>query len=117
MTFADGAKAQDETKAPVRRSGLIRMCHDARIEQRGRFERILVEKVCAHQLALHLRKRGMVGKRLFHFLGARLEHLQQVSVPAQEILKNVGQLIGRCLRIERQNPFDNMVGAGLVRWV
>ncbi len=75
MTFADSTKAQDKAKAAVRYSGLIRMRHDARIEQRGRLERILVEEIGAHQLTLDSRERGVVGKRVFHFFGARLENL------------------------------------------
>ena len=53
-------------------------------------------------------------ERLFHFVGARLERLQQVAMPALEILQHVRQLAGRGLRIERENPLDDMVGAGLV---
>ena len=66
-------------------------------------------------MPLHLRERGMVGQRIFHLRGADLEGLQQVAVTAQEILENVGQLALRRLGIKRENPFDDMVGAGLVR--
>ncbi|MGY3469382.1 hypothetical protein ACVW0I_006253 [Bradyrhizobium sp. LM6.11] len=91
------------------------MWHDTRIEQCRGLERIFVEKISARELALDLREYSMVGQRRFHFRGARLEDLQQVAVTAEEVLQNVGQLpVGR-LGIERENPFDDMVGAGLVR--
>ncbi len=57
----------------------------------------------------------MVGQRFFHFSGTRLEGLQQIAVTAQEILQHIGQLTVRRLGVEREHPFDDMVGAGLVR--
>ena len=66
-------------------------------------------------MPLDLRERGMVGQRLFHLRGACLEGLQQVAVTAEEILQNIGQLTVRCIGVERENPFDDMVGTGLVR--
>ena len=56
----------------------------------------------------------MRGERLLHFVGARLERLQQVAVAALKILEHVGQLVGAASRIERQDAIDDMVGAGLV---
>ena len=53
-------------------------------------------------------------KGVFHFVGARLECLQQVAVAPLEILKDIGQLAGCRLRIERQDPVDDMVRPGLV---
>ena len=52
MPFADGAKAQDEATAALRRARLIGMGDDARIEQRRRFEGILVQEIGSDQLAL-----------------------------------------------------------------
>jgi hypothetical protein len=54
VTFADGTKAQNEATAIFRRAGLVRVPHDARIEQSGRFERVLVKKVRPNQAALRL---------------------------------------------------------------
>ena len=115
MSFADGAKAQDKAKAAVRHTGLIRMGHDARIEQRRGFKRILIEKVGPHQLPLHLGERSMIGKRLLHLLSAYFERLQQIAVAPQKILQHVGQLSGGGRGIEREHPLHNMIGAGLVR--
>ena len=56
----------------------------------------------------------MSRKGLFHFVGAGLERLQQVAMPAKEILQDIGELAGCGLRIERENPVDDMIGAGLV---
>ena len=51
---------------------------------------------------------------LFHLVGAGLERLQQVAMPALEILQDVGELAGSGFGIERENPIDDMVGARLV---
>ena len=114
MAFADGTKTEDEAQAALRRPGLIGMRHDTRIEQRRRLERLFVEKIGAHELPLHLRERGMIGQRIFHLCGSGLEALHQVAVTAEEIFQNVGQLTVCRLEVERENPFDDMVGAGLV---
>ena len=114
MAFADGTKAEDETKAALRGSGLIRMRDDTRIEERRGLERIFIEKIGADELALDLCERSMIGQRIFHLRGARLEGLQQIAMAAEEILQNIGQLTVRCLGIEREHTFDDMVGTGLV---
>ena len=59
------------------------------------FKGIFVEEIGADQLALDLAEDGMSRKGVFHFIGARLECLQQVAMPALEILEDVGQLAGR----------------------
>ena len=115
MAFADGTKAQDEAKAIWRCSRLIGMRHDTRVEKSRGLERIFVQKIGADELPLDLRERDMIGERIFHLCGASLEGLQQVAVTAEEVLQNVGQLTVRCLGVEPENPFDDMVGAGLVR--
>ena len=101
-------------RLPFGASRLVRMRHDAGIEQRRRFEGIFVQEVGADELALHFGKRAVRQQRLLHFVGPALERLQQVAVPALEILQHVGQLAGRGLRIEIENALDDMVGARLV---
>lgn len=68
-----------------------------------------MHKIGADQLTLYLRENSMRGKGVFHFVGTRLECLQKVAVATLEILKNIGQLVGRHLGIERQDPVDDMV--------
>ena len=79
-------------RLPSGGAGLIGMRDDARIEQRRRLKRIFVQKVGADQLALHLRERSHGGKRVFHFIGARFECLQQVAMATLEVLQDIGQL-------------------------
>src|ERR1700760_1762566 len=117
MAFAASTKTEDKTKAIFGRPRLIGMRHDARIEQRRCLERILVEKIGADELALDLGERDMIGQRIFHLRGTRLESLQQIAVTAEEVLHNVCQLtIGRP-GIELEDSLDDMVGAGLIRWI
>ena len=117
MPFPDGAKTQDEATPAFRRTRLVRVRDDARIEQRRRLERIFMHKIGADQLALHLGKNNMSSKGVFHFLGTRLECLQQVAVATLKILKNIAELVGRRLGIERQDPLDDMVRPCLVQRV
>jgi len=51
---------------------------------------------------------------LFHYVGARLERLQQVAMPALEILQDIGELAGNSFGIEGEDPVDDMIGARLV---
>jgi len=51
------------------------------------------------------------GQHLFHDVGARLERLQQVAMPAQEILQDIGELVGACVGTQCKHPVDDMVGA------
>ena len=53
-------------------------------------------------------------ERIFHFRSPRLECIEQVAVPAVEILQHFGQLLSRRLRIEAKHAVDDMVGPGLV---
>ena len=88
---------------------------DARIEQGRRFERIFVQEIGADQLALDLGEIGMRGEGVFHLVGARLERLQQVAVPALEILEHIGQLAGDAVSgSSAKHPVDDVVGARLV---
>ena len=73
-----------------------------------------MQEVGADELALYFGKRTVRQQRLLHFVGPALKRLQQVAVPALEILQHVGQLAGRGLRIEIENALDDMVGARLV---
>ena len=114
MSFADGAQTENEAQAALRRARLVGMRHDARVEQRRRFERIFVEKIGADQLPLVFGKGAVRRQGLLHLVGARLERLQQVAVAALEILQDVGELAGDGFGIQRQNPVDDMVGARLV---
>ena len=56
----------------------------------------------------------MSRQRLFHLVGAELEFLQQVAMAALKVLQHVGQQAGCDFRIECEDAFDDMVGAGLV---
>src|SRR6267154_3321088 len=114
MSFACGTETENEAQATFWRVRLIGVRHDAGVKQGRGFERVFVEKIVADQLALNFGKGAMSRQSLFHFVGARLERLQQVAMPALEILKHIGQLISRGLGIECENAVDDMVGACLV---
>ncbi len=117
MPFPDRAKTEDEAPPAFRGAGLIKMGDNAWIEQGRGLERIFVHEIGADQLSLYLTESGVSSKGAFHFVGAPLEDLQKVAVATFEIFEDIGQLAGRRLDTERQNPFDDMVGARLVRWV
>ena len=53
-------------------------------------------------------------QRLFHDVGAGLERLQQVAMPALEIFQDVGELAGNGFAVQRQHPVDDVIGACLV---
>jgi len=114
MPLPDRAKAEDETTSAFRRAGLIRMRDDARIEQGRGLEGIFVQEVGADQLTLGLGENRMRREGDFHLVGALLEGRQQVAMAALEIIKDVGELVSCGLGIQRQDPLDDMVRAGLV---
>src|SRR5207244_6166854 len=114
VPLTDGSQAQNEAQVAIRNSRLIRVRHDTWIEQCRRFEGIFVQEVGADQLALYFGKRAVREQRLLHFVGPALKRLQQVAMPALEILQHVGQLTGRGLRLEIENALDDMVGTRLV---
>ena len=114
VALADRAQAEDEPASAIGSARLIGMAHDARIEQGRRFERILVQEVGADQLALRLRESRVRLERIFHFGGPRLEDIEQVPVPAFEILQHLGKLLGRRLGIEAEHAVDDVIGPGLV---
>ena len=91
MPLSDGAKAQDESAAILRGAGLVWVSDNARIEQGGRLEGVLVEKIRPDQSALRLSQLSMRCERLFHLFGARLEDIEQISVTALKIFEHVTQ--------------------------
>src|SRR6266487_5908312 len=109
MSFADGTEAENEAQAAGRCPRLVRVRYDAGIEQCRRLERILVHEIGADELALDFGKRTVRCKRLFHFVGPELKRLQEVAVPALEVLQHVSQLARCCVRVERKNALDDMV--------
>jgi len=90
------------------------MGDDARIEQCRRFEGIFVHEIGAHQPSLRLCEGRMGSKRLFHFIGARLEYLEQISMATLKVLENFGQLFVSRFRIERQDSIDDVIRPRLV---
>src|ERR1700716_106791 len=117
MSFADGAQAQDEPTAVLRRAGLVRVPDDAWIEQRRRFKRILMKKIRADQAALRLIQFGVRLKCLFHLRSARLEEIEQIPVTAFEIFEHITELPLGCVGTEPKHPVDNMIGPDLVGWI
>lgn len=108
MTFPDSTQAHDDTALTALQPGLVRMRDHAGIEQGRRFEGILVQEVGADELALFLRQRRMHGVNDLHGVGARLEGRQEPAVASFEVLEHVRQLQTRGLRIEREDPLDNV---------
>src|SRR5258708_20534720 len=109
MPFANGAKAQDESAAIFRGAGLVGVPDDARIEQGGRLERILVEKIRTDQAPLRLVQFAMLVERVLHLCGARLENIEQIPMPTFEVLEHVAQLLGGSFGIEPKNPVDDLI--------
>ena len=90
------------------------MADDARIEQGRCFERVLVKKIRTDQIALCLCQDGMGLQCVFHLDSTRFENLEQVPVTAFEVFEHILQLLFGSVRLEPQNPVDNMIGARLV---
>jgi hypothetical protein len=65
-------------------------------------------------LALNFGKGAVSRQCLFHLVGAGFEGFEQVAMAAKKILQDVGELAGSGFGIERENPIDDMIGAGLV---
>src|SRR4029077_1335545 len=114
MPFPDRTQAQDEAPPTLWRAGLIGMSDDARIEQRCRFEGILVQEIGADQPALVLRESHMGRKGFFHLISARLEYLEQIAMAPLEVLEHLGQLVGSGFGIEGEHSGDDVVRACLV---
>src|SRR3977135_427051 len=73
-----------------------------------------MKKVGSDQAALRLIQFRMRLKCLFHFRGAQLENLEQVSVAPLEIVQHVAELLSGGFDVERQHPVDDMVGPAFV---
>ena len=110
MSFADSAKAQDESTAALGRAGLVGVPDDAWIEQSRRFKRILMKKIRTDEAALRLIQFRMRVECVLHVRGAGLEDLEQVSVSAFEILEHIAQLPCGRIGIEPKDPRHDMVG-------
>jgi hypothetical protein len=117
MPFADSAQAQNKSTAILRRTRLVGVADDARVEQGRRLERVFVKKIRANQAAPRLVQCGMRLERLFHFRGTGLENLKQIPVAALEILQHLRQLPGGSLGLELKYPIDNMIGPSLIGWI
>ena len=89
MSFADGAKAQDESAAMFRCAGLVGMPDDTWIEQGRRFERIFVEKISPDQSTLRLVQWSMRFERVLHLSGACFKNVEQVPVTACEVFEHL----------------------------
>src|SRR6266545_4150969 len=114
MTFANGAKAQDESTAIFRGAGLVGIADDARIEQGRCLERVLVEEIRADQAPLRLAQCGMLVERRLHLSGTCLENIEQIPMATFEVLEHVAQLLGGSFGIEPKYPVDNMIGPDLI---
>ena len=110
-TFADGTKAQNESAPSIGCARLVGVPDDARIEQGRGFERVLVKKIRTDEVALRFRQYGMRLQCLFHLDSTRLEDLEKVPVTTFEVFEHVRQLLFSSVRLEPQNPADDMIGA------
>src|SRR6187402_1572638 len=114
MPLADGPKTEDEAQASLGGLRLIGVRDDAGIEQGGGFERILTEKIGAHQLTLRLGEDAVRRKSILHFIRAGLEPLEQVTMSPLEIFEDISKLNCNGFGTERENPVDDMICAHLV---
>ena len=73
-----------------------------------------MQKIGTDQPALFLGEAHVLDQGLFHFDGARLEGVEQIAMTPLEILEHFRKVHGHRLRIERQDPVDDMVCPGLV---
>ena len=114
MSFADSAKAHDESTAALGRAGLVGVPDDAWIEQSRRFKRILMKKIRTDEAALRFIQFSMRLERLFHLRSAGLEEIEQIPVTTFEIFEHVAQLLRGSFGIEPKYPVDNMIGPDLI---
>ena len=73
-----------------------------------------MKEIGANQLPLQFGELGMRRQSVFHVIGARLERRQQIAMTSFKILKNIGQLAGRCLQIQPQDTIDDMIRPRLI---
>jgi hypothetical protein len=76
-----------------------------------------VQEVGPDQLALLPREIGMRSKGVFHIVGAGFEFIQEIPMAPLKVLKDIGQLTGCPLRIERHDSVDDMIRTSLVGWI
>src|SRR5579859_2651816 len=88
VPLANGTKAENEAQAAFGRTSLVGVRHDAGIEQCRGFERIFVQKIGAEKLSLGFGKGRVRRERIFHFVGAKLEGLQQIAMPALKVFQH-----------------------------
>lgn len=93
---------------------MIEMSDDAWIEQRCRFERILVHEIGAQQPTLLFCESRVGGDGFFHFIGASLECLEQIAMTSLKVLEDFGEFAGGCFGIKRQDAIDDVIGTRLV---
>ena len=92
MSFAHGAKAENEPPVAGWRTGLIRVGNDARIEECGRFEGVFVQELGPDELALHWTKGFVRPEGILHVVCAQFERLQEIAMAPLEVLEHIGKL-------------------------
>ncbi len=53
-------------------------------------------------------------ERVFHIRRARLENINQIPVPAFEVIEHVAQLLLGSFGIEPKHPANDMIGPNLI---
>ena len=114
MPFADGAETENEANGAFSHARLIRVRHDARVEQGRGFERIFVEKISPDQAALRLAQWSMWIERLLHLRGARFKNLEQIPMAAREVFEHLVQLLRGSFGIEPKHAVNDVIGTDLV---
>ena len=74
MALPHRPKTQDESEAALRHVSLVWVRYNARIEQRGCFEGIFVNKVSANKLTLNVCECRMCREGAFHFVRPCLDN-------------------------------------------
>jgi len=85
VPFAGGPKAQDEAHRSRRKVGLVRVRHDRGIEQRRRFERVLVREIGAEKQLPLLGKPGTGPQPGSHLLETPPQEFQDLHVTIAEL--------------------------------
>ena len=95
VPFAGRPQADDEPLRTGRQARLIRMPHHRRIEQRRRFERVLLRKITADE-QLAVLADGRVGQQeLLRVLEAMQDELPRLLMPAVKLGQQVADTAGR----------------------
>jgi hypothetical protein len=53
-------------------------------------------------------------QRVFHFCGARLKNIDQISMAAVKIVEHLAQLLRGSFGIEPDDPANDMIGSNLI---